>query len=82
MNITSYLPDELVSSLDRLAREQHRSRSAVIRQALEMYLQRQQAGAWPQRVREWRGDPAFPAFESLRGKEQAGDGDPFEGGAR
>jgi predicted transcriptional regulator len=82
MNITSYLPDELVSSLDRLAREQHSSRSAVIRQALEMYLQRQQAGAWPQRVREWTGDPDFPPFESLRGTEQAGDGDPFEGGAR
>ena len=57
----------IVRSLDRLAQEQHISRSAVIRQALEMYLQRQQAGAWPRRVREWNGDPDFPAFESLRG---------------
>ncbi len=82
MHITSYLPDEPVGSLDRLAREQRCSRSAVIRLALEAYLQRQQAGAWPQRVREWDGDPDFPAFESLRGAEQSGGGDPFERGVR
>ena len=82
MNVTSYLPDDLVKALDRLARAQHSSRSAVIRQALEMYIQHQQAGPWPQRVREWRGDPEFPAFEWLRATEQAGGSDPFEGGTR
>ncbi len=82
MKITSSLPDELVRSLDRLAREQHSSRSAVIRQALETYLQRRQAGAWPQRVRDWRGAPDFPAFESLRGAEQTGRSVPFEERAR
>jgi hypothetical protein len=68
MKITVYLPDELVGSLDRLARER--------------YLQRQQAGAWPQRVRGWDGDPDFPALESPRGAEQSAGGGPFESGLR
>lgn len=78
MNITSYLPDALVESIDRLAREQHSSRSAVIRQALEMYLRRREAGGWPQSVCDWQGDPGFAPFESLRGGEQTGGRDPFE----
>lgn len=78
MNVTSYLSDDLVESIDQLAREQHSSRSAVIRRALEMYLRRREAGAWPQPVRDWQGDPGFAPFESLRGIEQAGSRDPFE----
>ena len=37
--ISARLPDELVSSLDRAARELHRSRAEIIRQAVEMYLE-------------------------------------------
>lgn len=78
MNITSYLPDALVQSVDRLAREQRSSRSAVIRDAIEMYLKRHEAGAWPEEIRRWPGDAGFPPFESLRGNEQLSAGDPFE----
>ena len=37
--ITARLPDELVNSLDKAARELHRSRAEIIRQAVEMYLE-------------------------------------------
>jgi len=52
MNITSYLPDELVPLIDRIARQRRVSRSAVIREALEAYLRREQPGAWPESLRE------------------------------
>jgi predicted transcriptional regulator len=78
MNITSYLPDELVEALDRLAQKERTSRSAVIRFALEAYLRRLQPGSWPDEVMSWSGDAQFPPFESLRGVEQRAVRDPFD----
>ena len=77
MNITSYLPDELVKALDAIGREQHRSRSALIRDALEAYLQRFRPGAWPDEVMSWQADNQFPSFESLRGPSDQVRPDPF-----
>ena len=77
MNISSYLPDDLVRALDRLAREHHSSRSAVIRDALELYLRRFRPGAWPDEVMSWQGDVGFAPFESLRGAEDQQGKDPF-----
>ncbi len=76
MNITAYLPDELVQSLDRVARDLHSSRSAVMREALELYLRRMQPNAWPAAVMTWKRED-FPAFESLRSHEQRQARDPF-----
>lgn len=78
MNISTYLPDNLIRALDQLARDQHVSRSAVIREAVENYLLRFQAGAWPDDVLSWQGDPEFPPFESLRGADDTVARDPFE----
>ena len=77
MNVTSYLPDELVPLIDRLARQRQVSRSAVIREALEAYLRREQPGSWPEPVMAWPGDSLFPAFESLREAEEDRIDDPF-----
>ena len=46
MTITSCLPDELVRTLDRVAKERQSARSAVMREALELYLRRMQPSAW------------------------------------
>jgi len=69
MNISAYLPDELVAALDRVASAARSSRSAVMREAVELYLKRTQPGAWPEGVLSWQGDPAFVPFESLRAQE-------------
>ena len=80
MNISTYLPDHLLGTLDHLAKERQLSRSAVIREALEAYLARFERGAWPDEVMMWDGDPEFPPFEATRGTD-AGTGDPFEASA-
>jgi hypothetical protein len=77
MNVTSYLPDELVQAVDQIARQNHSSRSAVVKEALEHYLKRFRVGSWPDEILAWRGDPEFPPFESVRGQEQRSHADPF-----
>ena len=37
--ITVRLPDEIVSSLDRIAHSLHRTRADIMRQAIELYLE-------------------------------------------
>jgi len=37
--ITARLPDEIVSSLDRVAHSLHRTRADIMRQAIELYLE-------------------------------------------
>lgn len=77
MNINIYLQAELLELIDRLARETGRSRSALIREALEAWLSRRSASAWPAAVREWKGDPDFAPFESGRADASSRPDDPF-----
>jgi Arc/MetJ-type ribon-helix-helix transcriptional regulator len=79
MNINVYLQDQLLEQIDRLARETGRSRSALIREALEAWLSRRSASAWPAVLREWRGDPGFPPFEEGRNDRSQRPDDPFAG---
>ncbi|MGE0802065.1 MAG: ribbon-helix-helix protein, CopG family [Lautropia sp.] len=77
MNVNTYLPDHLVRALDHVAAASGSSRSAVMREAVELYLRRRQPGAWPNEVAGWAGDAEFPPFESLRGEAERSV-DPFE----
>ena len=79
MNINIYLQGQLLERIDRLARETGRSRSALIREALEAWLARRSASAWPAVLREWRGDPGFPPFEGGRDDNPQRPDDPFAG---
>ena len=70
MNIlTLKIPDELDAALKAASRARGLSKSAVVREALEQSLGRQndQAGAAGRWVDEWRGRLATPA-EGRRGK--------------
>jgi len=82
MNISTYLPGELLEAIDHLAKQQHASRSAIIREAIESHLARYRAGAWPDAVMDWRGDPDFPPFEATRGADDIEVRDPFEAESR
>ena len=77
MNISAYLPDKLIAAVDRLARDARTSRSALIREAIELYLRRRERGAWPDAVQQWPGDAEFPPFESGRGTAEHETRDPF-----
>lgn len=60
------------------AEARRQSRSAVMREALEAYLRRNQPGGWPAEILEWQGDPAVEPFESLRPLKDEVRSDPFE----
>lgn len=78
MNINIYLQDQLLAEVDRLARETGRSRSALIREAIEAWLARRSGKeGWPASVRDWKGVPDFPPFETARRESAARPEDPF-----
>jgi Arc/MetJ-type ribon-helix-helix transcriptional regulator len=78
MNINIYLQEQLLERIDRLAKETGRSRSALIREALEAWLSRRSASAWPALLREWEGDPTFAPFELGRNDPSRRAEDPFD----
>jgi hypothetical protein len=78
MNINTYLPGGLADRLDRLAEARGLSRSAVMREALEAYLRRNQPGGWPDEILEWQGDPEIEPFEALRPVVDSERRDPFD----
>ncbi len=63
MNISTYLPDDLLSVVDAFAAQQAISRSAMIREGLELYLARHRSDGWPPIVRNWTGDAQHPLLE-------------------
>jgi len=40
-------PDEFLAEVDRVAQEEHRSRSELLREALRLYMEVRQRGRWP-----------------------------------
>jgi len=78
LNINIYLQDQLLEEVDRLARETGKSRSALIREAIEAWLARRSGKeGWPTSVRDWRGAPEFPPFERARSELSGRPEDPF-----
>ena len=63
MNISTYLPDDLLATVDAFAAQQSISRSAMIREGLELYLARHRTDGWPPLVRKWTGDAQHPLLE-------------------
>lgn len=77
MGINIYLDEQLLTAVDRAAQALGESRSAIIRQALEAWLQKRRSHAWPPILKEWRGEPEFPRFESTRPSTKQAPRDPF-----
>jgi predicted transcriptional regulator len=63
MNISTYLPDDLLAIVDAFAARQSISRSAMIREGLELYLARHRSDGWSAQVRTWTGDTRHPLLE-------------------
>lgn len=69
MNFNIYLDSRTGAALKSLAKRRKLTRNALIRKAVEELLEKEfHSDEWSQAVREWQGDPEFPAFESHRKK--------------
>ncbi len=77
MNFNIYLDDELGKRLILATESNHRSRNALIREAVDLWLTTHERAQWPKEVLEFEGDIAFPAFESYRDDLGAHKDDPF-----
>jgi predicted transcriptional regulator len=78
MNFNVYLDDKLGEALKRLARRRKLPRNALIRQAVEDLMSRENDSAsWSPRVLAWEGDPAFEPFEERRVELRPQAADPF-----
>lgn len=78
MNFNVYLDTKLGEALKRLARRRKLPRNALIRQAVEDLVGRENSpGSWSPRVLDWQGDPAFEPFEGRRSELRTPTADPF-----
>jgi hypothetical protein len=66
MHFSIYVDDQTGRQLQKLARQFRTSRNAVIRRALQEWVERQGRKQWPPEFLQFSGDPEMPAFESHR----------------
>lgn len=66
MNFNIYLDDEAGKRLTHLAQQCGKSRNALIREAVNAWLERSAQKGWPNEVESFQGDPDAPAFEAYR----------------
>jgi len=67
------IPEEMVADLDQAAKEEHRSRSEFIREAVRMYIQLQKSHHVPSEIPKVR--EAIAAQDSLAAADTARDWD-------
>lgn len=72
MNFHVYLDDKLGQEVQMLCQTTRKKRNAIIREALQMYIQAQKKAAWPNSILSFKGISKFPPFESYR-KELGND---------
>jgi hypothetical protein len=66
MNFSLHLNDELVHRLNAVAQATSKSRNALIREAIEEWLERRARGQWPEEVLGFQGVPGAVPFEHSR----------------
>lgn len=77
MHFHVYLDDGLAQNMARFCDETHKKRNAVVREALQLYLEQQQKKQWPPEILSFQGVDDFPAFESFRSELPADKRTPF-----
>ena len=68
MYINVYIDKKTGERLERLAKTKHKSRNAVIREALTNLLESESQSGWPREVLDFEGLPKTRPFEDLRRK--------------
>ena len=78
MNVNVYIENNLSQQLNESAKALHKSRNAIIREAIQDWLLCHKAHTWPAAVLNYKGDARFPRFESHRKTLKKAKDDPFE----
>jgi predicted transcriptional regulator len=66
VNFNIYLDDETGKRLTRLAQQCGKSRNALIREAVDAWLERSEHKGWPNEVEAFQGEADAPTFEAYR----------------
>lgn len=67
MNISIYLPQKLANKLSMVAAQEHSSKNAIVREALDQWLsQHYPASAWPPRFFDFQAVEEAPDFSLTR----------------
>lgn len=66
MNFHVYLDDKLSQEVQMLCQTNHKKRNAIIREALQMYIQARKKAVWSDSILSFEGISKFPSFESYR----------------
>lgn len=77
MNFNIYIDDQLGNRLIEVAKESQKSRNALIREAIGLWLNTQEKSTWPEAVMDFEGIDHFPAFEAYRKDLAPVSEDPF-----
>lgn len=76
MHFNIYLDDRTGTHLNDRAQATGKSRNALIREAVEEWLERHD-NAWPEEILAFQGVQDFPAFETARAKLTPPPADPL-----
>ncbi|MEN9519399.1 MAG: Ribbon-helix-helix domain [Cyanobacteriota bacterium] len=59
MNFSVYLDDELEQKLNAIAQVEKVSRNSLIKEAVELLIEKREAREWGKEVLDWQGCPEF-----------------------
>ena len=78
MNLSVYLTQKLVSKLSTIAQQQHTSKNAIVREALEEWLDHHHPSSnWPPHFFDFQAVKETPDFSSYRSELAAPKEDIF-----
>jgi hypothetical protein len=77
MHFNIYLDDKTGAQLSKLAAQGGQTRNALIREAIQIWLQQQLKPEWPKEILNFTGIKNYPAFEDHRKKLTPPKEDPF-----
>lgn len=77
MNFNIYIDDQLGERLTEVAKTSKKSRNALIREAVALWLKTNEKSQWPEEVLKFEGIEDFPTFESHREDLATTKDDPF-----
>ena len=78
MNVNVYLENSLNKEIVVLAKKLHKSRNAIVREALKEWVSNHRTEEWPTLRRNFKGIPTMTSFEAHRKELKSPKEDPFE----
>lgn len=77
MNVNVYFEDSLAQQLGQYAKNLHKPRNTIIREAVKEWIAHHKIKKWPKSILNFKGCPDFPAFESTRKELLSSEEDPL-----